>query len=71
MTHVFRIPPVNRGAAIVSRTSSTANDELPASELPAHQLATGRSKPPGPTPPLVETDLLLEHVSIDGMCGIY
>jgi mycofactocin precursor len=71
MTQVFRNPPVNRGPALISGTSSTANDESPASELPARQPATGQSKPPGPTPPLVETDLLLEDVSIDGMCGIY
>jgi len=56
---------------VISKNAATADDASPASELPARQSAVGQSKPLVPTPPLVETDLLLEDVSIDGMFGVY
>jgi mycofactocin precursor len=38
-------------------------------EAPNEPVAAGDAEPP--EAPLVEDDLLVEDVSIDGMCGVY
>ena len=38
---------------------------------PAELDAPSRDAETAPTAPLVEADLLVEDVSIDGMCGVY
>jgi mycofactocin precursor len=47
----------------------TARDE--AAPVPAEPIAPPPEPAPEPPPALVEADLLVEDVSIDGMCGVY
>lgn len=50
-------------------TEPTAQAPGPADEAPATREPEAASEP---TPePLVEDELLVEDVSIDGMCGVY
>ena len=53
------------GASII-RGMSVAVEEFPGSpaEVPV-------SSSPEPEPDLVEDELLVEEISIDGMCGVY
>ena len=51
----------------------STEDTLPETAQ-ANQSATGADREPGPLDApvdLVEEDLLVEDVSIDGMCGVY
>lgn len=41
-----------------------------AGEDPGEETAAASGRTPAPAP-LVEADLLVEEVSIDGMCGVY
>ena len=40
-------------------------------EAEPEAIAAEISEPPVPEEPLVEDELLVEDVSIDGMCGVY
>jgi mycofactocin precursor len=49
--------------------ASTVTEQSPTPELAPPE---GSSQPvPPPETPLVQADLLVEEVSIDGMCGVY
>lgn len=43
----------------------------PGAEPEPPAAATAMAAPPNGAPELVEEDLLLEEISIDGMCGVY
>jgi mycofactocin precursor len=55
---------------MISPAASTATDKSPTPELDALERSTSETVP-SPEAPLVEAELLVEEVSIDGMCGVY
>jgi mycofactocin precursor len=62
----FHVPPP-RGDAVSEPTAQVA--EATENASPGPQPADSGSRDAGPA--LVEQDLLVEDVSIDGMCGVY
>jgi mycofactocin precursor len=57
---------------VTERTSEPAAviDAVPAVAAPDPEPAAARAES-GPTTALIESELLVEDVSIDGMCGVY
>jgi mycofactocin precursor len=55
---------------MIPPAASTATDKSPTPELDALEGSTSETVP-SPEAPLVEAELLVEEVSIDGMCGVY
>jgi mycofactocin precursor len=55
---------------MISPADSLATDESPTPEPAQPERYTSQTEPPREAP-LVEVDLLVEDVSIDGMCGVY
>jgi mycofactocin precursor len=55
---------------MISPAASAASDKSPTPELAQPERSTSQTVPPAEAP-LVEADLLVEEVSIDGMCGVY
>jgi mycofactocin precursor len=62
----YRAPPP-RGDAVSEPTAEVAEATEKKSPAPAAEDA----RSPLTSPALVESDLLVEDVSIDGMCGVY
>jgi mycofactocin precursor len=60
------IPPA---ASTTTDTSPASGPELAPPERPASQ--TANQTVPAAETSLVEAELLVEEVSIDGMCGVY
>ena len=52
-------------------TVPTTTTEDPSAEGAAEHTAEPRFDEAGGESPLVDADLLVEEVSIDGMCGVY
>ena len=44
---------------------------MDAPPAPPDEVVEAPSPPPGPGAVLVEEELLVEEISIDGMCGVY
>jgi mycofactocin precursor len=52
--------------ATPARTADSANDQVPATSAAAEPAPGDEA-----TAPVISQDLLVEEVSIDGMCGVY
>jgi len=50
---------------------TTTEETVPATQSTAPSATTGDQDTGAPAAALVTTDLLVEDVSIDGMCGVY
>ncbi|MDG4552923.1 MAG: mycofactocin precursor MftA [Candidatus Competibacter sp.] len=55
---------------VEQRPETPALHATPLAKVTAHEIATRQPEPPTELPKVME-ELLIEEVSIDGMCGVY
>jgi mycofactocin precursor len=67
-----KVQPDGAAAASAQAREVVMSESVPIAEIPAPaEVTESTAAPPVEEPQVAVTDLLVEEVSIDGMCGVY